>query len=352
PYFALPNHALKSTSKSERFVITIKKNSSEKKKNIKHGQNLLNKELFGPTLKTAADRKIKKKPPKLPVADFHQDYSNISTHSSTLNDYENPTVSCDVNQIEHSSNLQYINMNYSLLINENTQFSKQGDKFPNNFNAINEKKSFSDKYRLPSVSKILQETMPPERRKILQKWEENMIMELGEEGFKSYKQGILDRGKLFHSYVEQSLQNKIEDDFQIVEQYIKSVKSVLEDIENVRLLESRVIHPYLHYQGFVDCVGLYRGNPVVIDFKTSAKPKSTLSSTYDSPLQVAAYLGAMNYDPSYETLPNISSALIVIAYETGMPAQVHCLSEKKCLKYWDFWCKRLLQFKNMNSEPR
>lgn len=204
PYFALPNHALKSTSKSERFVITIKKNSSEKKKNIKHGQNLLNKELFGPTLKTAADRKIKKKPPKLPVADFHQDYSNLSTLSPTINDYENPTVSCDVNQIEHSSNLQYIDMNYSLLSNENTQFSKQGDKLPNNFNAINEKKynilypqndnifnirSFSDKFKLPSVSKILQETMPPERKKILQKWEENMIMELGEEGFKSYKQG-------------------------------------------------------------------------------------------------------------------------------------------------------------------
>ena len=35
--------------------------------------------------------------------------------------------------------------------------------------------------RLPSVSKIIQATMPPDQREILDRWEQNMIEELGNE---------------------------------------------------------------------------------------------------------------------------------------------------------------------------
>lgn len=42
-----------------------------------------------------------------------------------------------------------------------------------------------------------------------------------------------------------------------------------------------------------------RGKPMLIDWKKSDKVKSTLEATYDAPLQVAAYVGATNYDDSY-----------------------------------------------------
>lgn len=43
--------------------------------------------------------------------------------------------------------------------------------------------------RFPSVSAILKATMPPESKFFLERWEKEMIEELGEEGFQQYKQG-------------------------------------------------------------------------------------------------------------------------------------------------------------------
>jgi hypothetical protein len=42
-----------------------------------------------------------------------------------------------------------------------------------------------------------------------------------------------------------------------------------------------------------------RNKLVVIDWKTSEKMKTSVSMTYDAPLQIAAYIGALNFDPSY-----------------------------------------------------
>lgn len=41
----------------------------------------------------------------------------------------------------------------------------------------------------PSVSAVLKGTMPPESKFFLERWEKEMIEELGEEGFQQYKQG-------------------------------------------------------------------------------------------------------------------------------------------------------------------
>lgn len=102
------------------------------------------------------------------------------------------------------------------------------------------------------------------------------------------------------------------------------MQPALSMISHVEFTECKVVHEKLKYKGIVDCVAVFkfvhfgyvkfsekcrpltfeifvqfRDKLVLIDWKKSDKPKTTISMTYDAPLQIAAYIGAINYDSSY-----------------------------------------------------
>ena len=56
-------------------------------------------------------------------------------------------------------------------------------------NSLENLKAILSGYKSPSVSKVLNETMSPENRFFLKRWEEKMIAELGYSGFMKYKRG-------------------------------------------------------------------------------------------------------------------------------------------------------------------
>ncbi|CAG7730224.1 unnamed protein product [Allacma fusca] len=45
------------------------------------------------------------------------------------------------------------------------------------------------KHKMPSVTRILGDTMPPEQRAVLERWEKKMREKLGDEGFRLYREG-------------------------------------------------------------------------------------------------------------------------------------------------------------------
>ncbi|XP_071337304.1 mitochondrial genome maintenance exonuclease 1 isoform X2 [Trachinotus anak] len=205
---------------------------------------------------------------------------------------------------------------------------------------------------VPSVSRIIQQTLSPEQIFYLERWKKRMIAELGEDGFKEYSQNLFRQGKLFHSVLEETLTSgttwkdkhpsETPEYPPEVQGYMESVSHILEDVSAVRAIESTVQHDTLNYLGIVDCVARYRGVLCVIDWKTSEKPKPFLSNTYDNPIQVAAYAGALNSDGNYKY--QVDSGLIVVAYKDGSPAHAHQLSSELMLEYWKNWLIRLEEF--------
>ncbi|KAM8859504.1 mitochondrial genome maintenance exonuclease 1 isoform 2-T2 [Spinachia spinachia] len=210
---------------------------------------------------------------------------------------------------------------------------------------------------VPSVTRILQQTLSTEQIFYLERWKRRMIAELGEDGFKEYSQNLFNQGKLFHSVVEDVVvsgatfqkRNPSEtSEFPPeVQGYMQSISHVLEDVTAVRATESTVHHDALNYLGILDCVARYRGVLCLIDWKTSEKPKPFLSNTYDNPIQVAAYAGALNNDSNYKY--QVENGLIVVAYKDGSPAHAHQLSSELMLHYWNTWLIRLEKFTEKRS---
>ncbi|XP_070696741.1 mitochondrial genome maintenance exonuclease 1 [Pempheris klunzingeri] len=210
---------------------------------------------------------------------------------------------------------------------------------------------------VPSVTRILQQTLSPEQIFYLDRWKRRMIAELGEEGFREYSRNLFRQGKLFHSAVEEILTSgaawsnrsppETPEYTPEVRGYLESISHILEDVRAVRAIESTVRHGQLNYLGVADCVARYRGVLCVIDWKTSEKPKPFLSNTYDNPIQVAAYAGALNSDGNYKY--QVDHGLIVVAYKDGSPAHAHQLSSELMLEFWKKWLIRLEEFTEQRS---
>jgi len=203
----------------------------------------------------------------------------------------------------------------------------------------------------PSVSKILSATMPEESRKALEKWEKQKIAELGLDGFAKLKEDTFQRGKTLHSVVESYMETNVlckpsELEDEVSKRHIVSVSQLIRQFSNPLALESAVVHPTLNYCGIIDCVAVMGKTLVLVDWKTSERAKGTTASLYDQPLQVAAYVGAINMDDRYKSLGNIETGALVVVYNSGYPAVVHTFDKGKLVKYWKEWCNRIDIFKS------
>jgi len=206
---------------------------------------------------------------------------------------------------------------------------------------------------VPSVSRILSATMSEESKAALARWEKEKIALLGLAGFKKLKADTFARGHTLHSMLETYMETKqlpkakeLAD--KVSKRHLVSISQTVKQFDKPLLLESAVIHPELNYCGIVDCVAVVGDTLALVDWKTSENVKNNAAALYDNPLQVAAYIGALNRDPRYSHLGNINNGVVVVVYNSGYPAMVHMFDQEQMEMYWEQWCTRLQMFKDIN----
>ena len=186
--------------------------------------------------------------------------------------------------------------------------------------------------KIPSVSKILKETMSEEKKKALQNW----IDKVGREEANKVKVDASKRGDFMHQYIEQFLKNEIlkpEKDqkaFEMAKVIINNgLKNNLEEIWKTEA----VLHYPERYIGITDLVGVMNAKTTIIDFKQSNNPKQEKFCD-DYFLQLAAYI--MAHDKVYNT--KISQGIILLSTENYMFQRFDLFGEKL-----DFFKKLFLE---------
>lgn len=205
----------------------------------------------------------------------------------------------------------------------------------------------------PSVTLILNKTMTEESQKALEKWKQERIAEMGQEEFSRFYEAQMAVGTKFHDtlkryFTQPRNQLCIEKD---VEGVWTSVADVLQRISSPKAIESNVVHPLLKYRGIFDAIADYEEKPTLIEWKKSDKPRKSLALTYDNPVQLAAYFGAVCNDLNYKHF-NVRDALLVIAYTDGSKADSFHLNTDHLREHWARWLIRLENYiKKHGSEP-
>tara|TARA_B100000287_G_scaffold433812_1_gene496495 strand:- start:110 stop:799 length:690 start_codon:yes stop_codon:yes gene_type:complete len=151
-------------------------------------------------------------------------------------------------------------------------------------------------------------------------------------------------GTSVHLAIEKYLNGQDWEEFQddrlglIAHQIAKRfVEDCLGNIEEVWGLESGLVVDGL-YAGTADCIGIFKGNPTIIDFKTAKKIKRK-DWIEDYFLQGAAYANAHNV--MYKT--NIE-AIAILMVDRDLLFKEFLISNKEFKSYTDKWKQRIIGY--------
>lgn len=162
-----------------------------------------------------------------------------------------------------------------------------------------------DGQAFPSVTSVLSIG----KKEGLQKWRDSVG-----EGAANWEMGrAARRGKATHTLVEQYLKGETPSERSVLPLGLfKLLKPYVDQIDNVRMLETIMYSKQLTLAGQVDCIAEYNGKLSVIDFKTAnkAREESWIDNYF---LQTTAY--SMMYEETYGD--KIDQIVVLLASEDG-----------------------------------
>ena len=151
-----------------------------------------------------------------------------------------------------------------------------------------------DSEKLPSVTTILSATQSEEKKKSLADWKARM----GPQYADRVRDLAAMRGTAMHRYLEAFIDGSGHKDLTSIGKEAegmakKIIESGLGELDEVWGQEVTLYYPGL-YAGATDIVGIYEGQPAIIDFKQTNKPKKR-EWISDYFCQLGAYCMAHNY---------------------------------------------------------
>ena len=183
---------------------------------------------------------------------------------------------------------------------------------------------------VPSVTTILDKTKSEEKKAGLARWRKSV----GEAKAKEIVTEAANRGTRMHTYLEnyvlgEKLKDKVSNPF--AQQSLDMAKVVidegLKDVDEYWGTEVMLYHPKI-YAGTTDLVGVHKGEPAIMDFKQTNKPKKR-EWIEDYFLQLCAYAEAHNAVHG----TNIRKGVVLMCSKDYQYQEF--ISEGA---EWDMWC--------------
>ena len=204
---------------------------------------------------------------------------------------------------------------------------------------INNKRHYEvGEEKLPSVTTILSACQSDEKKESLARWKAKM----GDKAADKVRDDAAERGTAMHKYLEAHIDGTGLKDLtplgvQAETMAHKIIESGLRDLEEVWGQEVTLYYPGL-YAGATDVVGIFDGQPAIIDFKQSNKPKRRewIEDYFE---QLGAYCMAHNY--VYGT--KIQSGIILMCTKDFM-FQKFEVSGREFVRYQHAFLKKVDQY--------
>lgn len=169
-----------------------------------------------------------------------------------------------------------------------------------------------DGTKVPSVTTILDNTKPQEKRQALANWRKSV----GEQRAQQITTEAANRGTRMHAYLEHYIMSRdmkpLPSNTFAHPSWFMAAEVILQGLTHVDEFWGSEVPLYYSglYAGTTDCIGLWKGRPAILDFKQSNKPKKR-EWIEDYFLQLAAYAQAHNH--TYGT--DIRDGVILMAVQ-------------------------------------
>ena len=198
--------------------------------------------------------------------------------------------------------------------------------------------------KLPSVTTILSACQSDEKRASLEAWRQRV----GPKTADLAKDLAAERGTLMHRYLEAYIDGSGHKDMTPLGEQAETmarqiIETGLRDLEEVWGTEVTLYYPGL-YAGQTDVVGVYDGQPAIIDFKQTNKPKRREWIT-DYFEQLGAYCMAHNY--VYGT--KVQSGVILMCSKDFL-FQKFEISGREFVRHQHNFLKKIDQFYKQNAD--